>query len=301
MPSKLSNKAARLPHCRTAQCRTAPCQTTNAFTLIELLVVIAVIAILAALLFPVFAQAREKARQTACLSNMKQINTGLLMYAQDNDETLPADVVSPSINGGNSRSVPYDRQIAAYVKSDAVYACPGDTANRATPSNNDDLWDGSYKNKFLRRSYAITNILRTQEGLDRGESPDKNSGMVDHALAQLAQPAETISFAESWATFPLDDGTIGSDSVIGSGSGSTLLDCDTAKLPGRAKPSSLPIDNFTTCANYANLKESMARGHAEQGNYAFADGHVKSLHWAQARGSDFRLFKLQKPTKTFSP
>lgn len=296
MHGKIKNPAARLPHRRTTRYRPA-----KAFTLIELLVVIAVIAILAALLFPVFAQAREKARQTACLSSMKQINTGLLMYAQDNDEMLTADVVSPSINGGNSRSVPYDRQIAPYVKSDAVYVCPGDTANRATPANNDDLWDGSYKNKFLKRSYAITNILRTQEGLDRGESPDKNSGMVDHALAQIAQPAETISFAESWATFALDDGTIGSDSIIGSSSGSTLLDCDTAKLPGRAKPSSLPIDNFATCANYTNPKESMARGHAEQGNYAFADGHVKSLHWPQVRGNDFRLFKLQKPTKTFSP
>ena len=59
------------------------------FTLIELLVVIAIIAILAAILFPVFAKAREKARQTNCLSNVKQLALGALMYAQDNDETLP--------------------------------------------------------------------------------------------------------------------------------------------------------------------------------------------------------------------
>src|SRR3989442_15787846 len=61
------------------------------FTLIELLVVIAIIAILAAILFPVFATARGKARQTSCLSNMKQIGIGLYMYVQDYDETLPGN------------------------------------------------------------------------------------------------------------------------------------------------------------------------------------------------------------------
>lgn len=59
------------------------------FTLIELLVVIVIIAILAAILFPVFAQAQEKARQTSCLSNMKQLGRGLIMYQQDYDETIP--------------------------------------------------------------------------------------------------------------------------------------------------------------------------------------------------------------------
>src|SRR5690554_3954884 len=62
---------------------------TGGFTLIELLVVIAIIAILAAILFPVFAQARAKARQTACMSNMKQLGTALLMYAQDYDNVMP--------------------------------------------------------------------------------------------------------------------------------------------------------------------------------------------------------------------
>src|ERR1044072_5111146 len=61
------------------------------FPLIELLVVIAIIAILAAILFPVFAKARAKARQTACLANMRQIGNALMMYAQDYDETLPGN------------------------------------------------------------------------------------------------------------------------------------------------------------------------------------------------------------------
>ncbi|MBQ0104694.1 MAG: prepilin-type N-terminal cleavage/methylation domain-containing protein, partial [Armatimonadetes bacterium] len=63
--------------------------TKHGFTLIELLVVIAIIAILAAILFPVFAQAREKARQTSCLSNCKQLGTAITLYCDDYDETLP--------------------------------------------------------------------------------------------------------------------------------------------------------------------------------------------------------------------
>ncbi|MBM3498472.1 MAG: DUF1559 domain-containing protein [Armatimonadetes bacterium] len=62
---------------------------SQGFTLIELLVVIAIIAILAAILFPVFARAREKARQTSCLSNVKQLGLGVMMYCQDYDETYP--------------------------------------------------------------------------------------------------------------------------------------------------------------------------------------------------------------------
>ncbi|MFO8079163.1 MAG: prepilin-type N-terminal cleavage/methylation domain-containing protein [Armatimonadota bacterium] len=69
------------------------------FTLIELLVVIAIIAILAAILFPVFARAREKARQSSCLSNVKQLNLGVMMYVQDYDETFPQGYVNsrPSV------------------------------------------------------------------------------------------------------------------------------------------------------------------------------------------------------------
>jgi len=73
------------------------------FTLIELLVVIAIIAILAAILFPVFARAREKARQTSCLSNMKQIGLAFMMYTQDYDETLPG--ISFSATGANPGAV----------------------------------------------------------------------------------------------------------------------------------------------------------------------------------------------------
>ncbi|MFW5868483.1 MAG: prepilin-type N-terminal cleavage/methylation domain-containing protein, partial [Armatimonadota bacterium] len=90
------------------------------FTLIELLVVIAIIAILAAILFPVFARAREKARQTSCLSNVKQLGLSLNMYAQDYDETL---VPSRGKTGAGSWCV-WTHYTEPYRKNDQLLMCP---------------------------------------------------------------------------------------------------------------------------------------------------------------------------------
>ncbi len=95
------------------------------FTLIELLVVIAIIAILAAILFPVFARAREKARQTSCLSNLKQLTLGILMYAQDYDETMPYAVIG--VMGGQMDFV-LDT-VAPYTKNTQINLCPSDDGN----------------------------------------------------------------------------------------------------------------------------------------------------------------------------
>jgi prepilin-type N-terminal cleavage/methylation domain-containing protein/prepilin-type processing-associated H-X9-DG protein len=113
-----------------------------AFTLIELLVVIAIIAILAAILFPVFATAREKARQTTCASNLKQIALGTMQYCQDYDENLPCGGgVGGPIDLGWDTAISWVGQIYPYVKSAGVFICPSDP-NPAEPGG---LPGGSYQ------------------------------------------------------------------------------------------------------------------------------------------------------------
>ena len=108
---------------------------SRGFTLIELLVVIAIIAILAAILFPVFAQAREKARQTQCTNNLKQIGTAVQMYSQDYDEMMPY----LAYNGGNTLGVHWFDSLTPYIKNAGVWRCPS-----ANPSvRTSGLWANS--------------------------------------------------------------------------------------------------------------------------------------------------------------
>lgn len=102
------------------------------FTLIELLVVIAIIAILAAILFPVFAKAREKARQTTCLSNMKQLGTAFMMYAQDYDEMLPgwSSAWNASSDPGDNAQTSWDNAILGYMKNRQILSCPSNDAGK---------------------------------------------------------------------------------------------------------------------------------------------------------------------------
>ncbi len=136
------------------------------FTLIELLVVIAIIAILAAILFPVFAKAREKARQTSCLSNQKQIMLGVLMYAQDYDDTLPIGCsywYAPGGGGAATRtdSAMWVTLIMPYVKNDQLFVCP---SNKRTMTN---PWGGT-----IALSYSASMNYEQFSRLMMAELPD---------------------------------------------------------------------------------------------------------------------------------
>jgi prepilin-type N-terminal cleavage/methylation domain-containing protein/prepilin-type processing-associated H-X9-DG protein len=139
------------------------------FTLIELLVVIAIIAILAAILFPVFAQARSKARQSACLSNMKQLGTGLMMYAQDYDETLPlndyiGNGLAPLLGWRDPRAGDsWCSGIYPYVKNLQIYVCPEAVTHPDPKSpwrSPDQLEDGavSYLMNYLTRGLPLAAV-----------------------------------------------------------------------------------------------------------------------------------------------
>jgi len=105
-------------------------RTRHGFTLIELLVVIAIIAILAAILFPVFAKAREKARQTSCLANVKQFNLAILSYAQDYDETLPMSTTLTSVGAMTLADL-----VQPYCKDQQIIFCPSDKTGSVDIAN----------------------------------------------------------------------------------------------------------------------------------------------------------------------
>lgn len=147
--------------------------TGRGFTLIELLVVIAIIAILAAILFPVFAQAREKARQTSCLSNLKQLGTGLMMYAQDYDEC-----VCPPYNYPND-NMTWDRLVQPYVKNWQIIQCPSDAySTRAT---------APFVPNGIRRSYTMPSHLGWEWGPNR---------IFPVSMAELSFPSITVQLFE---------------------------------------------------------------------------------------------------------
>lgn len=144
---------------------------SQGFTLIELLVVIAIIAILAAILFPVFARAREKARQTSCLSNVKQIALGIMMYTEDYDERYPAtgSYVEPSIlSDPTTPGLYWFMKIHPYVQNAQIYSCPSESYARVRSGGSSiemDEFPGGVNysyNQYTAYQYFASGLARAE-------------------------------------------------------------------------------------------------------------------------------------------
>ncbi|MEO7714805.1 MAG: DUF1559 domain-containing protein [Capsulimonas sp.] len=160
-----------------------PRKTRSGFTLIELLVVIAIIAILAAILFPVFAKAREKARQISCLSNMKQLGLGFMQYIQDNDELWPG----AASGGGPLSQGGWGSQIYPYVKSTSLYKCPDESGIVAGVP------------------YTVAYVMNYEIYVNAGSWADDNRNGLN--LAAMVTPASTLVLYEglNGAAYTLDN------------------------------------------------------------------------------------------------
>ena len=220
---------------------------SQGFTLIELLVVIAIIAILAAILFPVFAKAREKARQTACLSNLKQIGLGLMQYTQDNDETYPcgskAGYGQPAVPPWwDGYGVGWAGKIYPYVKSVGLYKCPDDSGS-TTPVI----------------SYAMN-----------GNFIPDHSTAAAITLAKLNSPSRTVFLLEvsQFNSPPVTDFT--QEAVSGD-----TVGLET-NLIGYSQFATGQMRNYgdTTTLPTGQMTNPKGR-HNDGSNFLYADGHAK--------------------------
>ena len=251
----------------------------SGFTLIELLVVIAIIAILAAILFPVFAQAREKARQASCASNLKQIGTAFVSYSQDYDEMCPRAMWGGSPSG---TLCSWPTIIQPYVKSVDIFRCPSYTSEPlgVTP--------GTYAAPggcgTLPKGYVVTYLYNLAIGGNREDDAPANSSAVPTAsLNDIVKSAQTVLLADGAAT--------------------PQLNVEPVKWPERLGPAgSLPISGRTSwilvSGSSTNLSGAWGGGgsnfidygapaarHAQMTNVLWADGHVKAAKISSASDS----------------
>lgn len=219
----------------------------RAFTLIELLVVIAIISILAAILFPVFARARESARRASCMSNMKQIGLAIMMYTQDYDEMLVSYKYPPYVHG-DPGGYGWQAALFPYVNSSQLWICPSASKFEACNGAHSPLY-------FTKDSLGSGSYGYNYAFLGNYSRPDGTHNILeDVSLAEVEKPSETVMSAEITA-------------AMGSGPAYYPTSWDNAA------PSS--------CGPSATLGDQNAKWHFDGTNIVFVDGHVKWMKYVQ--------------------
>jgi len=235
------------------------------FTLIELLVVIAIIALLAAILFPVFARARENARRTSCQNNEKQLTLGMMQYIQDYDATYPGFVgYSANNNNGNQPNGLWGNQIFPYVKNLQVYKCPS-SGSMSVPINGRPL--SQYRADYLMNAMLGAGVQKGQYKL--GTSQGLNYGVLE---SELSQPATTVLFFEGISVYDEFNGTVAPDGNLYLGSYMTYQNGNATAGPGM---------NGIYAGDDIALFSPI---HLSGMNMSFADGHVKWYPQAKLLG-----------------
>lgn len=230
------------------------------FSLIELLVVVAIIAILAAILFPVFAQAREKARQTSCLSNLKQLGAGLAMYVID-AEGYP-QMSAPSNQVPRTK---WPDLLWPYVKNHQVFGCPS-----ADPR----LWAKSFTHD-PRQTFGGYGYNYQYLGNSRFPFTARD--------AEIAAPAETVALSD---TLGVNGAPVGQ--VPGGTAGQYVIDPPLVSAR-RSRPGGGDDTGYGAggeCGGPFGCRAIPGERHSEQVSVAFADGHAKALRLAAMDDAD---------------
>ena len=252
---------------------------TTAFTLIELLIVVAIIGILASILFPVFARARENARRSSCLNNLKQIGLGMMQYSQDYDEMMPIQKYSLTFNfmdsgagfassaAASGATTNLFAELQPYIKSSQVFSCPSAVPFINTPCT----VDCQAPTATSRTNYLGNAVIISNEWLGT-------------SLMATFKPRSLASIPAVSQTIVVHERNYAANGIF--------------LYPRREEAGSPATASYPFFHHYSAGVEYFDNNHFDGGNLLFCDGHVKWRKYTELWSGDFGLTPNEKWSTT---